>query len=153
MRVSVRDITSDDLPTLFRYQSDPESNQLAAVRPRDEQSFNRLWANAFHDPSITARAILADDTLVGHISCFPLDGQPAIGYWIDRDYWGKGIASRALAIFLDLIPTRPLHARAARHNVASLRVLQKCGFVITGYQHSPATDRYLECEETLLVLI
>ncbi len=152
MHVSLRDITPDDISALFRFQSDPESNRMAAVRPRDEASFRALWANVARNPDVTARAILADDALVGHISCFPLDGQPAVGYWIDRDYWGKGIASRALALFLELVPTRPLHARAAKHNVASIRVLERCGFIITDCRHAPPTDRYLECEEALLVL-
>lgn len=125
---------------------------MAAVVPRDSPSFFSHWEKILVDPSVVARAITLDSVLVGHISSFNMDGLDSVGYWIARDYWGRGIATRALALFLQEVRKRPLHARAARHNVASIRVLQRCGFVLTGYQHSPATDRFLECEEAVLVL-
>ena len=151
--IHLRDITSEDLPALFHQQLDPEANRMAVVHPRDAAAFDAHWARIRADPTIVAKAILADDIVVGQISCFNLDGQNAIGYWIAKDHWGQGIATRALTMFLDLIPTRPLHARAAVTNTASIRVLQKCGFIITGHQLSPATDRFPECEEALLTLI
>ena len=49
-------------------------------------------------------------------------------------------------------PTRPLVATVATSNGASLRVLQKCGFVVERVRLSPASDRYPECEEAVLVL-
>ena len=90
--------------------------------------------------------------VVGDINCFKLDGQDAVGYWIAREHWGKGIATRALGLFLEQIATRPLYARVARSNGASLRVLEHCCFVVTGYQLTPASDRFPECEEAFLVL-
>jgi RimJ/RimL family protein N-acetyltransferase len=86
------------------------------------------------------------------VSRFPADGSPHVGYWLDRAYWGKGIAGRALALFLSEVADRPLFATVATSNGASLRVLQKCGFVVEEVRLSPATDRYPECEEALLVL-
>ena len=151
--VRLRDVIPDDLPTLFRHQLDPESNRLAAVNPRNSAQFDTLWAKILNDPNIVANAILADDILVGHISCFEMDGHNAVGYWIGRECWGRGIATRALALFLEQVVIRPLHARVARHNVASIRVLERCGFVMSGYQESPGDDRYCACEETVLVLV
>src|SRR5262249_14378869 len=81
-----------------------------------------------------------------------MDGQDHVGYWIDRAYWGMGIASRALHLLLQEVAKRPLVATAATSNGASLRVLQKCGFVVEQVRLSPASDRYPECEETVLVL-
>jgi RimJ/RimL family protein N-acetyltransferase len=43
-----------------------------------------------------------------------------------------GIATRALAAYLEVERVRPLYARVAQHNVASIRVLEKCGFVVCG---------------------
>jgi RimJ/RimL family protein N-acetyltransferase len=57
-----------------------------------------------------------------------------------------------MALLLEQVSTRPLHARIARTNAASLRVLEKCGFQITGYEQTPATERYPACEEAILVL-
>jgi RimJ/RimL family protein N-acetyltransferase len=51
---------------------------------------------------------------------------------------------------MDLIPVRPLHARAASDNVGSLRVLQKAGFKIIGTENSFAPGRNCNIEETIL---
>jgi len=50
------------------------------------------------------------------------------------------------------VTMRPLHARAAKDNVASIRVLQKCGFVVTGSDRSFATARGMEIDEAILEL-
>ena len=125
---------------------------MAVVNPRDLESFGAHWARILGDVSVVARAILADGALVGSISCFEMDGRRSVGYWIAREHWGRGIATRALALLLEEVGVRPLHARVARTNVASIRVLERCGFAITGYQHAPADDRFPACEEALLVL-
>lgn len=150
--ITLRDIDPADLPALFEQQLDPDSNRMAVVNPRDSASFYAHWAAIFAQPSIIAKAILADTHLVGSISCFKVHGQDTIGYWIAKEHWGKGFATRALSLLLNQVTTRPLHAHAARSNIASLRVLERCGFKITGYHHAPATDRFPACEEAVLIL-
>jgi RimJ/RimL family protein N-acetyltransferase len=61
-------------------------------------------------------------------------GDTLVGYWIGREYWGRGVASRALALFLLEVDERPLHAHVAAHNAGSIRVLEKCGFRIVREQ-------------------
>ena len=61
-----------------------------------------------------------------------LGGHREVTWWIGREDWGRGIATRALQEFLQLEATRPLYARAASDNAASIRVLTKCGFLIVG---------------------
>ncbi len=95
-----------------------------------EEAFDSHWAKVLDDPSVAARAILVGGEFVGIVSCFPRDGQDHVGYWIDRAYWGRGIASRAFRLLLEEVTKRPLIATAATSNGASLRVLQKCGFVV-----------------------
>jgi RimJ/RimL family protein N-acetyltransferase len=137
---------------MYDLQLDPESNRLAVTIPHTREAFDSHWAKALGDPGITARVILVGEELVGYISCFPMDGQDHIGYWIDRAYWGMGIASHALRLLLQEVAKRPLLAAAATSNGASLRVLQKCGFVVERVLLSPASDRFPECEEAILVL-
>jgi RimJ/RimL family protein N-acetyltransferase len=79
-------------------------------------------------------------------------GQPEVTYWIGKEYWGNGVATRALSAFLESARVRPLHARAAKDNVASLRVLEKCGFVITGEDKGFSNARGEEVEEFILTL-
>jgi hypothetical protein len=109
---------------------------------RDPAAFTTHWERAMVDPAVTTRAILADGVLVGNVASFVMEGLPSVGYWIAREHWSRGIATRALALLLAEVPTRPLYARAARSNVGSVRVLERCGFVITGYEQSVGTERF-----------
>lgn len=150
--VRLRPVEPDDLPRMYDLQLDPESNRMAVTIPRTRGAFDAHWAKALGDPGNTTRAVLLDGEMAGYISCFPMDGQDHVGYWIDRACWGMGIASRALHLLLREVTTRPLVATAATSNGASLRVLQKCGFVVEEVRLSPASDRYPECEKAVLVL-
>jgi RimJ/RimL family protein N-acetyltransferase len=170
IRACLLPIQPQDLAALFEQQSDPQACRLAAVKPRERAAFMTHWSKVLSDPDVIARGIWIDDLLAGNISCFqrgsayrdlsqpdpPAPHTPArqhyVGYWLGRRHWGRGIATRALTLFLTEVRIRPLHSRVARDNVASLRVLQKCGFIITGYESSDETDRYLACEEALLRL-
>jgi RimJ/RimL family protein N-acetyltransferase len=76
-----------------------------------------------------------------------------IAYWIGRQDWGRGIATRALQEFLTTIETaRPLYARAASDNAASIRVLEKCGFTRVGADRAFAHGRDEETEDVVLRL-
>lgn len=151
-QVGLRDLRQDDLPRLFEFNLDPVANRLAATIPRSAEAFASNWRNALADPNVVAKAICVGDVLAGSICCFERDGCRSVGYWLGRDFWGRGIASRALDLLLKEVPLRTLHAQVATGNRASLRVLEKCGFVIRSVHMSPATDRYLECEEAILIL-
>src|SRR5204863_10186170 len=150
--IRLRPVEAGDLPRMYDLQRDPDSNRMAVTIPRSREAFYSHWAKALADPGITARAVLVGEALVGYISCFPADGQDHVGYWIDRAYWGMGIASRALHLLLREVAKRPLVATAATSNGASLRVLQKCRFVVERVRLSPASDRFPACEEAILVL-
>ena len=130
---------------------------MAVVNPRGEAAFYEWWGRVSADPGVVTRAIVADGVLAGSISCFRVEGLDWVGYWIGREFWGRGIASRALALFVEdgavvaALAGRPLNARAARTNVGSLKVLERCGFVVTEYRWEPASERFPACEEAVLV--
>lgn len=150
--VRLRPVQPDDLPRMYAMQLDPEANRVAVTNPRSREAFDAHWAKALAEPRNATRAVLVGEAMVGYVSCFLMDGQDHVGYWIDRAYWGRGIASRALRLLLGEVAKRPLVASAATSNERSLRVLQKCGFVIEHVRHAPASERYPECEEAVLVL-
>ena len=150
--VRLRPMQPGDLPRLYQMQLEPESNRMAVTIPRTAEAFGSHWAKALEDAGNVARAVLLGEELVGYVCCFPMEGQDHVGYWIDRAHWGRGIASRALRLLLLEVTKRPLVATAATSNAASLRVLQKCGFAVAQVRLSPASDRYPECEEAVLVL-
>jgi RimJ/RimL family protein N-acetyltransferase/predicted GIY-YIG superfamily endonuclease len=150
--IALRDLEAPDLPILFAQQSDLEACRLAAVHPREWEAFNAHWDHARCNPAVVTKAILEQGSLVGQISFFNSGGVDYVGYWIAREYWGRGIATSALAQLLELVTTRPIHARVARHNVASIRVLERNGFTQIGHEWSPGDERYVACEEAILML-
>ncbi len=151
----LRDVTKDDLPIFFEYQTDPIANRMAAFTaedPADRNAFNAHWAKILVDPKVTMKTILLEGRVVGSVGKFELSGRPNVTYWIGREFWGKGLATRALSVFLTQLKTRPLYASAAKDNVASLRVLEKCGFTLCCYEKAFANARGEEIEEAILKL-
>ena len=67
--------------------------------------------------------------VAGNVVSWDQDGKRLVGYWIGKEFWGKGLATRALSELLDELTMRPLHAYVAKTNIGSIRVLEKCGFV------------------------
>lgn len=130
--VTLREVEARDLPILFAHQRDPEATRMAAFPAREHDAFMAHWAKILGDPTVLARTILVDGQVAGNLGSWTQDGARKLGYWLGREYWGRGIASAALRQFLALVPARPLTAHVAKHNLASLRVLQKSGFTITG---------------------
>jgi len=126
--VTLRETIDEDLPILFRHQADPVASEMAAFPSRDEEAFFAHWDEIRADERVINRTILAGGSVVGGIASFVIDGERDVGYWIDRAEWGRGIASAALAAFLEVDATRPIFARVAAHNPRSRRVLEKAGF-------------------------
>jgi RimJ/RimL family protein N-acetyltransferase len=153
--VGLRPVKDPDLDAIFEQMRDPASVQMAAFTaedPNDRTAFDSHMAKVMGSPDITQRAVTYDDRLVGTIASFVSEGATEVTYWMDRSYWGQGIASRALALLLDEVSARPIRARVASDNIGSLRVLQKTGFRSVGTETSYAPARCSEIEETLLEL-
>jgi RimJ/RimL family protein N-acetyltransferase len=130
--VLLRDVEESDLPFLFEHQLDPEATHMADFPARDRESFQAHWNRILDDESVVKKAILFEGEVAGNIVSFVNSGEREVGYWIGREFWGRGVATRALAGFLRLEVRRPLYASVARHNVASIKVLKNCGFRVSG---------------------
>jgi len=78
-----------------------------------------------------------DGLAAGHVLSWPSEGRRYVGYWLAREFWGRGLATAGLAEYLGVVRERPLHALVSTDNVGSIRVLEKCGFVEIG----PADDK------------
>ncbi|MFL6518998.1 MAG: GNAT family N-acetyltransferase [Chthoniobacterales bacterium] len=137
--VLLRDVVPTDLPFFFEHQRDPVAVAMVVFRSRERAEFDQHWAKILANETVLTKTIVADGRVAGHIASFLRDGEREIGYWIDRALWGRGIASEALSAFLRLEKRRPLSAGVAPHNIASMRVLQKCGFRLskTSLDHEP----------------
>ena len=127
--VRLRDVEPDDLPIFYEQQLDADATRMAAFPSRDRAAFDAHWAkNILGNPAAVIQTIVLDEQVAGNIGSWTQDGVRLVGYWIGKEYWGKGVATRALAAFLHLVTERPLYAQVARHNFGSIRVLEKCGF-------------------------
>ena len=145
----------DDLPIFFEHQQDPDANHMAAFTakdPVDWEAFLAHWAKIRADDTIENRTVLLGGRVVGHVSKFEAFGEPEVSYWIGREFWGRGLATQALSEILRVVKTRPLYDRAAKDNIASRRVLEKCGFTVCGTDRGFANTRGEEIEEVILRL-
>lgn len=140
--VELRTIREEDLAILYEHQADPESCRMAAVKPRTREAYLALMEKIRANPDAVNRVVVVAGEVVGSISSWLTDdGSRHIGYSIARQHWGKGYATAALARFLEIATMRPLHASAAKHNVGSLRVLTKNGFVVVREERWPPDER------------
>ncbi|WP_329408584.1 GNAT family N-acetyltransferase [Streptomyces sp. NBC_00704] len=154
MPIALRRVHDSDLPVFFRQMNDPESLVMAAFTPKDpadRDAFDAHWRRV-RASSDVPRTILADGDVVGSAAVYGPPGEREVTYWVDRAYWGRGIATQALSALLAEVPERPLFARAAADNAGSLRVLEKCGFRPTARAVGFANARGRDTEEIVLRL-
>jgi RimJ/RimL family protein N-acetyltransferase len=126
----LREVVDADVPIFFVHQNDSEASAMAAFPSRDYDAHMAHWTNnVLANETGFVRTIVVDGQVAGNVVSWAADGRRLVGYWVGREFWGRGVATRALAEFLELLTERPLHALVAPHNIASIRVLEKCGFV------------------------
>lgn len=155
IHLKLRPTEHADLALLFEFQLDKEAIHLAAFTPKDptdKEAYIEKYTKILNDPKKNNQTILVDDIIIGSIAKFELHGDTEITYWIDRNYWGKGIATAALKNFLILENTRPIFGRVAFDNIGSQRTLEKCGFVKIGTDKGFANARQAEIEEFIYKL-
>lgn len=151
----MRTMVETDLQTFFEQQLDPAANHMAAFTsndPTDREAFDNHWVKIIADESIKIKTILYQGKVAGYVLVHSWFGEAEVSYWLGREYWGLGIATRALSIFLSEYKARPLYARVVKDNLASVRVLEKCGFRVAGEDKGFANARGKEVEELILKL-
>ena len=150
-KIHIRDVTESDLPILYEQQLDPEATAMAAFPSREHDAFMAHWKKIMAYENNLIKTISYAGEVAGYILSWEMEGEREVGYWLGKEYWGKGIATQALAEYVSIVKTRPLMAHVARHNIGSRRVLEKCGFKVIG------EDKYtnpagVEVEEFVLKL-
>ncbi len=153
--IELREVRKADLDVFFAHMQDAEALWMAAFTPpdpTDREAFDAHWDRLLDNPDITTRTILNNGEVVGSVTGFEMFGDREVTYWLDRAAWGSGVATAALRQFLSIEETRPLFGRVAADNVASRRVLEKCGFVKVGDDRGFASARDEEIDELILRL-
>ncbi|MEV6965354.1 GNAT family N-acetyltransferase [Hamadaea sp. NPDC051192] len=134
--VRLRAVTEADLPVFFEWQRDPEAVRLSKIPGREWEEFRTHWrTKVLPNPEGLLRAITADGVLAGNIVSFPFRERRCVGYWLGRDFWGKGVGTTALRQFLaDVDQSRPLYIETDEGNAGSLHMAEKCGFERVGLE-------------------
>ena len=143
-RLVLRQPHEADLPEIARLLGDFEVvKNLSRVPYPYDMDAGRKWlklaAESWQNPA-QAQDLSAMMTLEGRVAgCISLKSlqlNPEIGYWLGRDYWGRGLMSEAAGAMVSWFFANTGHERLAGEamtdNPASLRVLMKAGFRITG---------------------
>ncbi|MFF9672954.1 GNAT family N-acetyltransferase [Streptomyces eurythermus] len=154
MEIALRAVRDSDVPVFHRQMTDPEAVRMAAFGPEDctgPEAFAAYWRRLRAGRAVL-RTVLADGAVAGSAVVYGESGEREVSYWIDRAYWGRGVATAALRALLAEVPERPVYARAAADNTGSLRVLAKCGFRETARARGFANARGREIDEVVLVL-
>ncbi len=155
LEIKLRPTEIADLETLFQFQLDREGGYLAAFMPKDptdKSGYINKYTKLLDDPTVNNQTILLDNVIVGSIAKFEMEGDAEITYWIDRKFWGKGIATSALKELLAIEKMRPIFARVAFDNIGSQKILEKCGFIKIGNDKGFANARQMEIEEFIYKL-
>ena len=150
--VQLRRLEDGDLEVFFDYEADPQAAEMAAFPARDKDQFAAHWAKVRDDDSLVVRTIVADGVVAGNVGGWPENQQQLLGYWVGREWWGRGVATQALALLLNEVSIRPLYAHVAVHNVGSIRVLERCGFRRDRVQEAKAPAPDDGIEEFIFVL-
>lgn len=147
---SLRPWRSRDRDSLVRHAND----RRVSINLRDRFPFPYTDADArdwielasTQDPA-QALAIVVDGEAVGGVGVHPMTDvhrrTAEVGYWLGRAWWGRGIASEALAATVDYAFSTfdlvRLEAQVYEWNPASARVLEKCGFDLEGRMRKRVT--------------
>ena len=155
LNIELRPTVVEDLETLFLFQMDKEGGYLAAFMPADpsdKTAYITKYTKLLSDPTVNNQTIILDNTIVGSIAKFVMHGDTEITYWIDKQFWGQGIATHALTLFLGIEKNRPIFGRVAFDNFGSQKVLEKCHFVKVGTDKGFANARQTVIEEFIYQL-
>ena len=152
----LREVVQDDLPIFFAHQQDPDAIYMAAFTPQDPSdrvAFDAHWQRILAADTVIIRTIIWDGEVAGSVLSYETDGEPEVSYWLGKEFWGRGIATQALKMFLaDINPKRPMYGRVAKDNIGSIRVLEKCGFQVSEEASGFANARGEEIEELVMIL-
>ena len=148
----LREVVEEDLPVFFEQQRDSEAVEMAAFPAREREPFLEHWHRIMADDALVVKTIVSDGEVAGNIGSFEREGKRLVGYWLGREFWGRGLATRALAEFLEELSVRPLYAEVATANIGSIRVLEKCGFTHVGTV-TEQTEEFGEIELLVMELV
>ena len=153
-RLNLRPLREDDLPLLYEVQSNRDAMRFTCVASSLQEFSRRL--RTFED----SRAGLgfapwvvmdrSESRVIGwgglNVDPFDPGWGNEVSYWFHPAYWGRGLATElvlsSLSHAFDTLSLSRVSAFAMPDNIASIRVLEKCGFAFLRYEPSLGRNHY-----------
>ena len=139
-RLILRPLTKEDAQDVFEWCSDPIVNKYLPYTLYENVNQVEEWIESIKDEENTFAFVLKDSGKVigsGSISMDTERNAYELGYNINRNYWNKGYTTEASKGLIkwayDVLDAREFCANYATANVASGKVLEKCGFEFEKY--------------------
>ncbi len=133
-RLRLRAAVERDLAAMHAIMSDPQAMRYWSSPPHPDLQTTTEWLDSMIEAQSSCDFIVElDGRCIGKIGCWRL---PDVGYLLSRDCWGKGYATEALTAFVAYAFagfTDHLTADVDPRNEASLNLLARAGFHVTGY--------------------
>ena len=163
-RITLRPWRDSDARSLYKYASNLEVGPRAGWAPHQSEAESlKIIQTVFNNPTTWAIVCNKTGEAIGAMGygpscdcCLPArGGEPTVGYWVGRPYWGMGICTEALALMIEHIRTatniKSLISGHFTDNPASGRVMEKCGFTPTGETASDE-NLYMGSQKQIRVL-
>jgi RimJ/RimL family protein N-acetyltransferase len=129
MKISLRDVEDADLEIFHAFEQDPEAVRRSRFPARERERFMTHWREKIlGDPGTFVQTVTADGAPAGNILTWWQGERRFLGYWLGREFWGRGVGTWAVDLFLRAEPVRPLYADPHEGNTASVRLLERLGF-------------------------
>ncbi|WP_298163068.1 GNAT family protein [Brevundimonas sp.] len=135
-RLILRPARSDDLDAIHAVLSHPEAMRWWSTPPHEDIEQSRTWLEAMIANTAAGAAdfvVEYEGRVIGKAGCWKA---PDVGYILHPDVWGRGLATEALSAVIDHVfateDLKALNADVDPYNAASIRLLERLGFVRTG---------------------
>jgi RimJ/RimL family protein N-acetyltransferase len=140
----LRPLRTDDALAWYAYLSDPEVTHLTSYNVSSMDQVSNFIATYISDYAErrSSRWALVDadsDQLIGtcgYYSWNPDHSIAELGYDLSREHWGKGLMTEAVRAVVRWgfheVQINRIQATVMAGNLASMRILEKCGFQSEG---------------------
>jgi len=145
-KVKLRKLSLSDINSIYKNINDeeivkwtiriPYPYKRSDARKFIKQAHDNFRKKAAYNFAITEKA---GSDVIGGIGLGNLDWEDKkaeLGYWLGRHYWGRGFTTEAVGLFTNYafnnLKLHRIYACTFDKNIASQRVLEKCGFKLEG---------------------
>ena len=159
-RLGFRPHEAADLEAFCAMETDAEVRRYVGGNPRTRDAAEeRFWGRAMHPVedrlAMWATVLKSEDRYVGRCGLYPhlsdgarVAGEAVLGFYIAREFWGRGLATEAARAFVDFgfeeLKLTRIVTSVQVENAASIRVLEKLGFAIAGHETGPRSFYHFE---------